>query len=330
MMFEKTKKFMETLSPKNLWKVIKLAFKDFSKNNIPKKSAALAYYTLFSLPGMLIVIITILDTVYGKDASQGTIQKEIGDIVGPMAALQIQELIHNAAVSGKTSIAAVVGVATLLIGATSMFGEIQDSINLIWNLRAKPKKGWVKLLINRLLSFSMVITLGFLMLVSLVVSGLVLLLSKHLAAYLPEITLIIVSVINMVLSFAITAFLFAIVFKVLPDAKIRWRDVTVGAVATAILFMIGKFAIGFYLGKSNIGSTYGAAGSLIIIILWIYYSAIILYFGAAFTKEYAQHFGLRIYPSNAVWIKEVEVDADKPLQEIEKASDEGRIKPKQL
>lgn len=319
---------METVSPGNLWKVIKLTFKDFSKDNISKKSAALAYYTLFSLPGMLIVIITILDTVYGKEASQGTIQREISSFVGPIAALQIQELIHNASISGETSMAAVIGVITLLIGATKMFGEIQESINLIWNLRAKPKKGWVKLLINRLLSFSMVITLGFLLLVSLVISGIVLFFSQRLATYLPEITLILVSVINLLLSFIITAFLFAIIFKVLPDAKIRWRDVTIGAIATTILFMIGKFAIGFYLGKSNVESTYGAAGSIILILLWIYYSAMILYFGAAFTKEYAQHFGQRIYPSNAVWVKEVEVEADKPLQEIEKASDEGRIVPK--
>src|SRR5690606_11474568 len=140
-MFDKTRIFMETLSPKNLWKVIKLTFKDFSQDSIPKKSAALAYYTIFSLPGMLIVIITILDTVYGRDASQGTIQREISSFVGPAAALQIQEVIHNANVSGKTAIAAVVGIATLIVGATTMFGEIQDSINMIWNLRAKPKKG---------------------------------------------------------------------------------------------------------------------------------------------------------------------------------------------
>lgn len=319
---------MQTITPKKLWKVIKLSFRDFSHDKITKKSAALAYYTLFSLPGMLIVIITLLDTVYGKEAIQGTIQSKISEMVGPMAALQIQDLIRNAAVSGDTSIAAIIGVITLLFGATKMFGEIQESINQIWNLRAKPKKGWLKLILNRLISFSMVITLGFLLLVSLVLSSLVLLLSNYLASYLPEVTVILVYIINLILSFVITAFLFAIIFKVLPDAKIRWRDVTVGAVATTVLFMIGKFAIGYYLGKSNVGSTYGAAGSIIVILVWIYYSAIILYFGAAFTKEYAQHFGLHIYPANAIWIKEVEVDSQKPLQEIEKASKEGRIKPK--
>lgn len=308
--------------------MIKLTFRDFSQDKITKKSAALAYYTLFSLPGMLIVIITILETVYGKDAIQGTIQTEISSMVGQNTAAQIQDLIRNAAVSGKTSIATIIGIATLLFGATKMFGEIQDSINLIWNLRAKPKKGWVKLILNRLLSFSMVITLSFLLLVSLIISSLVLFLSNYLASYIPEITVVLVYIINLILSFIITAFLFAIIFKVLPDAKIRWRDVTVGAIATTILFMLGKFIIGYYLGKANVGSAYGAAGSIIIILVWIYYSAIILYFGAAFTKEYAQHFGLHIYPSNAVWIKEVEVSSQKNLKEVEAASKEGRIKPK--
>jgi membrane protein len=319
---------MRTLSPRSLWKILKLSFKDFSRDKIAKLSAALAYYTIFSLPGMLIVIITIIDSLYGKEAIQGTIQYKLSGIVGYQAALQIQYLIRNAAVSGKTSIAAVVGIATLIIGATKMFGEIQDSINLIWNLRAKPKRGWVKLLLDRLLSFSMVITLGFLLLVSLVISELVMVLSHYLASYFPEVTVILVYIFNLVLSFIITTFLFAIIFKVLPDARIRWRDVTVGAIATTVLFMIGKFAIGYYLGASKVGSTYGAAGAIIIILLWIYYSAIILYFGAAFTKEYAQHLGMHIYPVNAVWVKEVEVDSKKPLHEIEKASEEGRIVPK--
>lgn len=327
-MFRETNAFMKTISPKSLWKVLKLSFRDFSEDKITKLSAALAYYTIFSLPGMLIVIITIVDTLYGKEAIQGTIQHEISGVVGSQAGLQIQELIRNAAISGKTSVAAVIGIITLIIGATKMFGEIQDSINFIWNLRAKPKRGWVKLLLDRLLSFSMVITLSFLLLVSFVISGVVLVLSNYLASYFPEVTVIIVYVINLLLSFVITAFLFAIIFKVLPDARIRWRDVTVGAVVTTLFFMAGKFGIGYYLGKSNIGSTYGAAGSIIVILLWIYYSAIILYFGAAFTKEYAQHFGMHIYPANAVWVKEVEVDSNKPLEEVEKISKEGRIQPK--
>lgn len=317
---------MDKLSPKGFWKVIRLTFKDFSRDNISKKSAALAYYTIFSLPGMLLVVVTILDMVYGREASQGAVQHGISSFVGSAAALQIQELIQHAAVTGKTSLAAIAGVVTLLIGATKMFGEIQDSINLIWNLRAKPKRGWIRLLVNRLISFSMVITLGFLLLVSLIISGIVLLFSKHLAAYFPGLTLIFVSLVNLFLSFFITACLFVIIFKVLPDAKIRWADVIVGAIVTTVLFMIGKSAIGFYLGKSNVESAYGAAGSIIIILLWIYYSAMILYLGAAFTKEYALHFGRHIRPVNAVWVQEVEVAAAINLQQISRASDQGHLK----
>jgi membrane protein len=322
-----TTNFAKTLSPKSLWKVLKLSFNDFIDDKIAKLGAALAYYTIFSLPGILLIIITIADTLYGKEAIQGALQYQISSLVGVQPAIQIQDIIRNAHLSKKTSLAAVVGIITLIIGATSMFGEIQDSINLIWRLKAKPKRGWVKLLLNRLLSFSMVVTLGFLLLVSLVISSLITLFSNYMASYFPELTILFIYIINLLLSFVITVFLFAIIFKVLPDAIIRWRDVTVGATATAILFMAGKFAIGYYLGSSSVATTYGAAGSVIIILLWIYYSAIILYFGAAFTKEYAQHFGYRIFPANAVWVKAVEVDSNKSLQEIEKDSGEQKIKP---
>jgi len=315
-------------SLKMLWKIVKLSFKDFSSNRISKLSAALAYYTIFSLPGMLIIITTLGNMFYGRQAIEGTIRDQISGFVGPKAAVQIQELIRNAAISNKSTLAATVGIITLVYGATKMFGEIQDSLNQIWNLKPKPKRGWVKYLVNRLISFSMVVSLAFLLLVSLVIDGVVAAFSNHLAAYFPEITLSIVYVFNLVLTFAITSVLFAVIFKVLPDARVRWKDISVGAIATALLFMIGKFIIGYYLGSSNVSSTYGAAGSIIVVLLWIYYCAMILYFGAAFTKEYAQNMGLPIYPTNAVWVKEVELDEHQPLDEVEKAHEEGRIKPK--
>lgn len=318
---------MKKPSIKNIWKIIKLTCIDFVDDNITKLSAALAYYTIFSLPGMLIVIITLGDVFYGREAIEGTISRQISSFVGVGAANQIQALIRNAAVSQKTTFATTIGIIVLVYGATKMFGEIQGSLNLIWNLKAKPKRGWVKFLLIRLLSFSMVISLGFLLIVSLIISGLVSLFSTHLAIYFPEITLTIVYVVNLLLTFVITAFLFALIFKVLPDAKIAWKDVTVGAIATTVLFMIGKFVIGFYLGQSNVRSTYGAAGSIVVILLWIYYCAMILYFGAAFTKEYAQHLGHRIYPTHASWFAEVEMEEYHHLTEIEKAAKEGRIFP---
>jgi membrane protein len=204
-----------------------------------------------------------------------------------------------------------------------VFGEIQDSINLIWKLKAKPKKGWLKILINRLISFSMVVCLGFLLLVALLINGLTEVFIHKLTEIFPRITAPTVYIFNLLLTFLITCFLFAIIFKFLPDAKIRWKHVRAGAFTTALLFLIGKFLIGYYLGHSKLSSAYGAAGSVIVILLWVYYSAIILYFGAEFTKVYAVHTGSQIYPNDyAVWIQQIEVESKKSLQQQpeEKAS----------
>jgi membrane protein len=199
-----------------------------------------------------------------------------------------------------------------VVGATGVFSEIQDSINLIWHLKAKPYKGkgWFRLIINRLLSFSMVITLGFLMLVSLVINGLMDVLFSHLATKFPDLQLFVVYIFNLGLTFFITAFLFAIIFKLLPDARIKWKDIRAGAITTAILFMAGRFLISYYLGQNNrITSAYGAAGSLLVILLWVYYSSMILYFGAVFTRVYAISRGCQIYPNKyAVWVEQKEVE----------------------
>jgi membrane protein len=208
------------------------------------------------------------------------------------------------------------------LGATAVFAEIQDSINTIWGLKPKPKKGWLKVIINRVLSFSMVVSLGFLLLVSLAVSAAVEGLSKRLQHIFPDVTVVIFYIINLVISFIVITVLFSVIFKVLPDARIKWKDVLPGAIASTLLFMIGKFAISFYISKSNVGSTYGAAGSFVILLLWIYYSSIILYFGAEFAKAYAVNYGSEIRPSDyAVSIKNVEVEKGKQsVQQVEKQS----------
>jgi membrane protein len=190
-----------------------------------------------------------------------------------------------------------------------VFAEIQDSINDIWGLKPKPKKGWLKMITNRLLSFSVIISLGFVLLVSLIVNGLIETLMDQLKARFPDLTVLMLYIINLLVTFAVTSSLFAIIFKVLPDAIIKWKDVTVGSMVTAVLFMIGKFGITFYIGKSDIGSTYGAAGSMVVLLVWVYYSSIILYFGAEFTKAYAKDYGSTIRPNHyAVWVKHVEVE----------------------
>lgn len=301
-------------SIKDIWQILKQTFTDFGDLKITRMSAALAYYTVFSVAPMLIVIITLCDIFLGRDAIEGNLYEQIQSFVGRDAALQIQELIKNATVSDDITWASIVGIVALVFAATGVFAEIQDSINLIWRLKAKPRKGWLKILFNRLLSFSMVVTLGFIMMVSLFVNAILSLLIDRLVQMFPGAEVYIVYVINIVLQFLTISFLFGIIFKVLPDAKIHWKTVRAGSFTTALLFMLGKFAIGFYLGKSHISNSYGAAGSLVIILLWVYYSATILYFGAAFTKVYAQHMGTHIYPNTyAVFIHEIEVESKHSL-----------------
>src|SRR5205809_2360830 len=295
------------LSFKGIWKILKATGSDFASCRITRMSAALAYYTIFSIAPMLILVISLSAIFYGRNAIEGSIYGEIKSFVGSDAALQIQDLIKKATVQRNNVFASGASIIALILGATSVFGEIQDSINLIWGLKAKPKRGWIKILLNRLLSFSIIVSLSFILLVSLMVSTVLDVLVNRLIQMFPGIAVYLAYGLNLLLTFLIITLLFGIIFKVLPDAKIKWRDVLTGAVTTAFLFMLGKFAISFYLGARNIGNTYGAAGSIIIILLWVYYSAIILYFGAAFTKHYAQFKGRRIYPNDyAVWTEHIE------------------------
>ena len=304
-------------SLKDIWSIIKQSFSDFIDNKVLKLSAALAFYTIFSLPAMLIIVISVSDIFYGRAAIEGTLYHQIAEFVGTDAALQIQQTIRGAALSQSSYFATIVGIITLLFGATSVFNEIQDSINHIWKLKSKPKgTGFLKMLINRLLSFSLVISLGFLLLVSLLINGLMDMLITRLTSMFPELTVIMIYVVNVIITFSITALLFAMIFKVLPDARIKWKHVRAGAFTTAILFMLGKFLIGYYLGHSKLSSTYGTAGSVIVMLLWVYYSAMILYFGAVFTHVFAAHSGSRIYPNNyAVWVQEIEVESTKSIQQ---------------
>lgn len=309
---------------KSFWKILKQAARGFSNNHVLKMSGSLAYSTIFSIAPLIIVIIFLADIFYGREAIEGTIYGQISGFVGTEAALEIQNMIRNVSLSGKSRGAVVLGVITLLVGATSVFGEIQDSINQIWGLKPKPKKGWLKMLVNRLLSFSVIGSLGFVLLVSLVLNAVIEALMNRLLQYFPEVTVVLVYIVNLVLILGVTTFLFAIIFKVLPDARIKWKDVLVGAFATAVLFMLGKFAISFYIRHSSVATAYGAAGSLVIILLWVYYSSAILFFGAEFTKAYATIHGSRIYPNQyAVWVKVIEVEEEvTSLQQIEQEKEQ--------
>lgn len=296
---------------KRTGKVLLATFNGFLDDRGLKLSAALAYYTVFALAPLLMLIISLISTFLGDDAIQNNIYPQIKSYVGSSAALEIQSMIKSVSLSGKTGIAIFTSIATLLIGATSIFLEIQDSINIIWRVKAKPKKGWVKMLTNRLISFSMIISLGFLLLVSLIINALILALSTRITRYFPEVTVQLFNLINIGITFIVIAVLFGIIFKFLPDVKIAWRDVRTGAFFTSLLFMLGKYLIGVYIETTGTGSTYGAAGSLIVILVWIYYTSAILYFGAEFTQVYAEEYGDKIEPAEyAVHIEQKEVERD--------------------
>jgi len=289
--------------------ILKKTFNAFLEDRALKLSAALSYYTIFSLAPLLLLMISLAGLFLGRDAIQGHVFGEINGLIGNEAAAQIQDIIKNMELSGKTNMAVIIGAITLIIGATSVFGEIQDSINLIWKVKAKPKRGWVKLLKDRLLSSSLIVGLGFLLIVSLMVNGALVALSGLIKSYFPEITVFVFYVINIVISFGVITILFGVIFKVLPDAKIAWKDVRMGAFFTACLFMLGRYLIGVYIETTSAGSAYGAAGSLIIILVWVYYTAAILYFGAEFTKIYAEYIGSKIEPADyAVYIEQHELE----------------------
>lgn len=282
---------------KDYWLILKDAFNCFLGDNVMRLSASLSYYTLFSLAPMLLIIISLGGIFFGREAVQGQVYEQINGLIGSDAAKQIQEILKNAHRSGQSTWAATVGVITLVIGATGTFAEIQDAINYIWGLKAKPKNGIIKYIMTRFLSFSLIISLGFLLLVSLVITAVLNAVSQKVQIYFSDATIYIFWVINFLVVWAVIALLFAVIFKVLPDGKINWKDAFVGAGFTSLLFMGGRSGIGLYLGNSSVGSTYGAAGSVVIILLWVYYSALILYFGAEFTKAYTNFYGRSIQPN---------------------------------
>lgn len=280
-----------------VWYLLKESTSEFVNDNGMKLGAALSYYTIFSLPPLLIIIISLSGIFFGAEAVRGEIFGQINGLVGSDAALQIQEIIKNVKLSHSSKFATTLGVGFLLIGASGVFAEIQDSINYIWGIKAKPKRGIVKFLINRLMSFSMIGSVGFLMLVGLIVNSVMDVLSKQLAEFFPKDTVYLFYILNILIVFVIITLLFTVIFKTLPDGKVALRDCVIGASFTTFLFMIGKFGIGAYLSRSVIASWYGATGSVILILVWVYYSAIILYFGAEFTKVYAITHGKKIVPN---------------------------------
>ncbi len=301
---------------RKFWLIVRQAFTEFINDHGLKFSASLSYYTIFSLGPVLLIMISLAGIFFGKDAVEGKIYWQLQGLVGNSAALQIQDIIGNIEQSQMGRSGAIFGLIILFVGATGVFTEMQDSINYIWSIKTKPGKSVIKFFFDRLISFSLIISFGFILMVSLAVHALVDLLHERLQNFFDGATVFIFQGMNYLILFVVIASLFAIIFKILPDAKIRWKDAFVGATFTAVLFLAGKSLIGLYLGNANIGVTYGAAASVVIILLWVYYTSIILYFGAEFTKIYTMNFGGGLVPEKtAVFIIKQEVTEVTPSKD---------------
>ena len=302
---------MQRKTFKNIFSVIKKTFGAFGDYKIMKLSASLAYTTIFSMAPLIVMILFLCAIFFQKEAIEGTLYAQIKDFVGGDGAAQIQGMIKNSGKTASNIFARIASVAAVIIAATSLFADIQDSLNTIWGVRPKKGAGIKNFIKTRILSFGIIGGLGFLLLVTLGISSVMDGISDRLIAHFSNIAVIIIYIVNAMITLLVVSVLFAVIFKVLPDADIEWRQIRTAAIVTAILFIIGKFLISLYISKTNVGSTFGAAGSLVVLLVWVYYSSVILYLGAAFAKQWALAFGSPILPSkHAETVQTVEIAAN--------------------
>lgn len=277
---------------------LKEAFTGWNERDAFSASAVIAYYTIFSLPGLLVIIVNVAGYFWGKEAVTNEIMTQVQGMIGRDTAQQIQDIIAKASVSKGTIISSIIGIITILFGATGVFYHVQQIFNKIWEVKPKPKQKFLKLLRDRLFSFGLILVIGFLLLVSLVISAALNAMSAWVARHLSESLLFVFNIVDFVFSIGIIMVLFAAMYKFLPDAKVRWKDVWPGAFLTTVLFVIAKYALGLYFGTSQPGSTYGAAGSIILIMLWVSYAGLVLLYGAEFTRVYAKRSGNAARPKD--------------------------------
>lgn len=286
------------MSPKQVLRLLKDAFQEWNRDKASRLAAALAYYTIFSIAPLLILVIAIAGLFFDRAAVQEQIMGQLQALVGSNGAAFLQDVLENANRPGETSgwIASLISIILLLIGATGVLTQLQIALNTVWNVEARPEQGFRNIIRKRLLSLGMILGIGFIILVSLVLSSVIAGFSDYFQSLAPGLDTLI-QVVNFLVSFGITTLLFALIFKFMPDVIVSWGDVWFGAIATAILFSLGKFIIGLYLGNSGFGSAYGAAGSVIIFLFWVFYSAQILFYGAELTQVFAHRFGSQIRPN---------------------------------
>ena len=297
---------------RGIWEVLKNTFKNFGGYHLPRHSAALSYYTIFAFAPLLVVLIALGSLFFGQEMVQGKVNETLADFLGATTAAELEQVVERASLQDRSIWAAVIGGATLLLAATSVFGQIQESLNSIWGVKARAKRGWLRIIKKRLLSFSIVATLGFLLLVSLAISALLSAFGEKLRVYFPEATIVLFYIINTVITLVVVILVFAVVFRFLPDTRTRWRDIWGGAIITALLFLLGKFGISYYLSRANVGATFGAAGAVVVLMVWVYYSSLILYIGAAITRNWVEILGDGIKPDeDAATIRVVELETGK-------------------
>ncbi|MGI4869973.1 MAG: YihY/virulence factor BrkB family protein [Janthinobacterium lividum] len=277
--------------------ILKTSATEFSSNNSFRHAAALSYYTIFSLPPLLLIVITTASAVYGGEALTGQIYGQLKGLVGADSAKFLQDSIAKFTLQQKGGLATAIGIGTLIFAATTFFVTLQESINDIWNLKVKTQGIGIGAFIRqRVLSFGLILSVALLLLISFVFSAVLSVFTGWLQRHIPEAGVIAIRLVDFVLSLLVTTLLFALIYRFLPDAIIRWRDVLIGAGITALLFILGKYLISFYIAKSDPGSAFGAAGSAIVLLVWVNYSALIIFFGAEFTQEFADAFGQRVQP----------------------------------
>jgi membrane protein len=283
---------------KGLGPLLKKTFKIFNEREPFNNSIIIAYYTIFSLPGLLVIIINLAGYFFGTEAVTGQITGQIQGMIGGDTAGDVEDIIANASQTQGTALATILGVATLLFGATGVFYQLQQIFNKIWEVEPKPKGKFLKLIKDRVFSFGLILVVGFLLLVSLVLSAALSAVGAWVASHVSEGLNVVFKILDILVSFSVITVLFAALYKFLPDAKVGWKSVWTGAVLTSVLFVVAKFLLGLYFGKSDPGSTYGAAGTIILIMLWVSYAGLILLFGAEFTRVYADRKGHRVKASS--------------------------------
>lgn len=298
---------------KKFWKAVKSiasdTFSGFSDHDIMIAGAAIAFYTIFSLPGLLITTVMVAGLILGQQAVRGELSEQISSLIGPKAAEAVEKIIMNIELTDSGTIGTIIGVATLLFSATTVFITLQQALNTIWGVKAKPDKGWLKLVTNRVISLGVVISMGFILLVSLVIETLLEIFMDKLSFVIGDNSAELLDISGFITTYLVVVFLIGLIFKLLPDVSLTWRQISLGSIITGSLFILGKFLIGFYMGQSNFTATYETAASIILILIWVYYSTVIILFGAEITRSIINYRGDVVNPSPgavAVIMKEIE------------------------